>query len=413
VNGVADAPRVGYGDALRSHEFRALFAAQAVSIAGASVAAVALTVLVYDRTGSPFLSSLTFALGFVPYVFGGGLLSSAVDRVRPRRLVNACDGTSAAIAAVMAWPGLPVASLLVLLFVLGTLAAVGGGARSALLRSTVSDAAYVPARSLLKVASQIAQIGGNAVGGALVVVLGTSGAILVNSASFAVAFVLVRLLVGDHDNPALPGGAGLLRDSLRGAREILGRPELARLLALGWLVPMFSVAPEALAAPYISSHGGSPRLVGWWLAALPLGTIVGDVAGVRFLGPALQRRVVGAVAAAGFVPYLVFGLDPPVAAALALLVVSGACGMYSLGLDGLVRNATPDRLFARTMTLNSAGLMTLQGVGFALAGAVAEQTGAARAVALAGVCGLVAVAALWGLARRAAGTSAPAPNVPA
>ena len=50
--------------------------------------------------------------------------------------------------------------------------------------------------------------------------------------------------------------------------------------------------------------------------------------------------------------------------------------MYSLGLDGLIRDATPDRLFARTMTLNQAGLMTLQGIGFALAGAVADQTGA-------------------------------------
>jgi hypothetical protein len=104
---------------------------------------------------------------------------------------------------------------------------------------------------------------------------------------------------------------------------------------------------------------------------------------------------------------VLFVLDPPVAAAIVLLVVSGAAGMYSLGLDGLVRAATPDRLFARTMTLNQAGLMTLQGIGFALAGAVAEQTGAATAIVAAGVCGLVAVAGLWGLSRSTAGTSAP------
>ena len=79
-----EAPRVGYGDALASREFRALLVSQAVSIAGTSIAAVALTILVYTRTGSAFLSSLTFALGFIPYVFGGGVLSSAVDRVRPR-----------------------------------------------------------------------------------------------------------------------------------------------------------------------------------------------------------------------------------------------------------------------------------------------------------------------------------------
>ncbi len=403
-----EAPRVGYGDALASREFRALLVSQAVSIAGTSIAAVALTILVYTRTGSAFLSSLTFALGFIPYIFGGGVLSSAVDRVRPRRLVNACDAGSAATAASMAVPGIPIGVLLLLLFVLGTFSAVAGGARSALLRSTISDAAYVPARSLMKLAGQIAQIAGNAIGGGLVILAGTSGAILINAATFAIAFLLVRFRVGDHDNPAVRGTAGLLRDSLHGAREIFGRAPLARLLVLGWLVPMFSVAPEALAAPYIAGHGGSARLVGWWLAALPAGTIVGDIVGVRFLSPRRQRRLVGPVAAAGFVPYLFFGLDPPVAAAIVLLVVSGATGMYSLGLDGLIRETTPDRLFARTMTLNQAGLMTLQGIGFALAGAVAEQTGSATAIVVAGVCGLVAVA---GLVLGRAGTSAGVPNL--
>jgi predicted MFS family arabinose efflux permease len=396
----AAAPRVGYGDALRSNEFRAAFAAQAVSIAGSSIAAVALTVLVYDRTGSAFLSSLTFALGFLPYVVAG-LLSGVVDRVRPRRLVNVSAGASAVIALVMAAPGIPTAVLLVLLFALGLLAAFSGGARVTLIRSTVTDAAYVPARSLMKFASQIAQIGGNAVGGALVAAIGTSGAILVNAGSFALAFALFRFGVGDHPSLGESRAAGLLRDSLAGAREIFAARGVGRLLLLGWLVPLFSVVPEGLAAPYVSAHGGSPQLVGWWLAALPIGTIAGDLVGVRFLTPFAQRALVGAAAAGGFVPYLFFGLDPPVAAAIALLVVSGLFGMWSLGLDGLLRNATPDRLFARMMTLNSAGLMTLQGVGFALAGALGGLLGPATAVAVAGVCGLVVVAAV-GFARLAA-----------
>ena len=49
--------RVGYGAALASGEFRALFAAQLVSLAGSSVAAVTLTVLIFRRTGSPLLAS--------------------------------------------------------------------------------------------------------------------------------------------------------------------------------------------------------------------------------------------------------------------------------------------------------------------------------------------------------------------
>jgi len=106
--------RVGYGNALASREFRALFAGQTVSTTGTSVAAVALTILVYRRTGSPFLSALTFSLGFLPYVIGVGI-SGLVDRVRPRRLVVTCDFAAGAIAVLMAWRGAPLALLLGLL----------------------------------------------------------------------------------------------------------------------------------------------------------------------------------------------------------------------------------------------------------------------------------------------------------
>jgi MFS family permease len=263
--GAASTPRVGYRDALRSREFTALFVAQATTIAGSSIAAVALTVLVYDRTGSAFLSSLTFALGFLPYVLAG-LFSGVVDRVRPRVLVNISTGASAAIALAMAVPGIPIAVLLTMLFALGLLTALSGGARVALLRSTVSDAAYVPGRSLMKLASQIAQIGGNAVGGTLVAAIGTSGAILVNAGSFALAFALVRFGVADHASLGESRAAGLLHDSLAGAREIFATPSVGRLLLLGWLVPMFSVARRGsrrrtsrrTAARRSSSAGGSP-----------------------------------------------------------------------------------------------------------------------------------------------------------
>ena len=64
------APRVGYRQAVASRQFRALFASQLVSISGTSIAAVALTIVVYQRTASPLLASLTFALGFLPYLLG-------------------------------------------------------------------------------------------------------------------------------------------------------------------------------------------------------------------------------------------------------------------------------------------------------------------------------------------------------
>ncbi len=386
--------RVGYRDALVSRELRALLAAQFVSVAGTSIAAVALTVLVYRRTASPLLAALVFALAFIPYLVGGAFLSGLVDRARPRRLVVLCDSSCALLAAAMALPGAPVGLLLALLMVIGTLSSVSSGARAALTRSSVREEAYVPARSLLRIAVQAAQIGGNACAGALLIVLGTTGTLLINAIAFAFSALLIRVAVADHVGAGASSRSMLVRDSLRGARTVLAYPELRRLLLLGWLVPMFAVAPEALAAPYVSGHGGSSTLVGWWLVALPVGLICGDLAGVRFLSARQQRRIVAPAAAAGFIPYLVFGWDPPIGLALVLLFLSGTTSLWALGLDGRIRDAAPRDLFARTMTLSTSGLMSLQGIGFALAGAVAQATGPAAAIAIAGVCGLVATAAL-------------------
>jgi predicted MFS family arabinose efflux permease len=246
----------------------------------------------------------------------------------------------------------------------------------------------------LRIASQLSQIAGNAGGGALLVLLSPSGALLVSAATYACSATAIRLGLRDHENTGRRGEAPLLQDSLSGAREVLAHPELRRLLLFGWLAPTFSVAPEALAAPYVAQHHGSPALVGWWLVALPIGIIAGDFAGVRLLGARQQRRVMAPAALASFIPYLVFCLGPPIPVAMALLVLSGTGSLYALGLDARVRDTAPPQLFARTMTVNTGGQMALQGLGFTLAGAVAQAVGPAAAIAIAGCCGIAVTVAL-------------------
>jgi Transmembrane secretion effector len=382
-----------YRAAFAQREFRALFVAFTIAIAGSAVSSVALTIEVFDRTRSPLLSALTFALGFLPYVFGGALLSGLVDRVQPRRLLAGCDLGCAGLLAAMALPGLPIAALLAMLVCIGTLTSISSGAQGALVRSVVPAGAYVPARSLLRVAAQVAQVAGNAVGAALLVLLTPAGAFLASGAALAGAALVVRLGLGRHPVPGAAGQSALVRDSLHGLRQVLGHARLRRLLLLGWLVPMFAVAPAALAAPYVAGQGGSPAQVGWWLAALSAGLIAGDLLGVLAFSPQRQRSLVGLTAGAFFVPYLVFIASPPVVVALPLLAGAGLCGVYSLGLDSLVRQAAPEHLFARTMAISTAGLLTLQGLGFALAGAAAQLVGPAWAIAGAGACGLVTV--MW------------------
>ncbi|MGW2240672.1 MFS transporter, partial [Streptomyces sp. NPDC001759] len=108
-------------------------------------------------------------------------------------------------------------------------------------------------------------------------------------------------------------------------------------------------------------------------------------------------------------PYAGYALRPGLAASLALLLVAGAASAYTLGLDQWFVRAVPEELRGRAMTLLQAGLMTIQGVGMALAGVVAEFAGVRATVAGAGVLGVLVCVLL---AREARRTEAPEPCGP-
>jgi MFS family permease len=169
----ASAPdRATYRDVLGVAEFRAVFAADLVSMLGNVLAAVALTVLVYQQTRSPALAASVMALSFVPYLIGGVLLGAVVDRLPPRTVLVACDLASAALIGCMAMPGMPLPVLLALLFAAGLLSPVYQGARAAVLPEVLPPGPrYVLGRALMRMVAQSAQIAGYGAGGLLLAIL--------------------------------------------------------------------------------------------------------------------------------------------------------------------------------------------------------------------------------------------------
>lgn len=382
-----------YRDAFSAPEFRAIFGAYVVSMLGYFVASLALTVLVYRQTASSLLSALTFTMAFVPFLFGGTVLSGLVDRLPPRRLLVCCDLVSAAAVAVMTLPGLPVALLFALLFAMSLLTPVSNGCRGALLPVMLPQGAVVPGRSLLRMVAQGSQIAGFAVGGALLGGLSPRGVLGVEVLTFTASALVLRVFL--RPRPAMRVvGVPLARDSLRGVRKVLREPALRRLLLFGWLVPFLSVAPEALAAPSVAARGLPSQAAGWWLTAAPLGTVVGELAGIWLIPVRLRGRLVAPLAACGFATLLGFAVHPPFAAALALLCVFGLSAAYVLGLDQLLLDATPPALLGRAYAVSTAGLMSTQGLGFAAAGVLGEILPPDTSIALAAAGGLAVVAAL-------------------
>ncbi|MFB7785849.1 MFS transporter [Streptomyces vinaceus] len=389
----------GYRGVFRVREFRSVFAAHLLSVLGVVVAEISLTVLVFRTTGSPLMSALTFALGFLPYALGGTLLAGIADRHPARRVLVGCDLVCAACAAAMVWPGTPVAGLLALRCAMAFVAPLFQGTRNASLADVLGPGdAFVLGRSLMRMVAQSAQLIGFGLGGLLLTVLAPRAAVALTAAGFLCSALLLRF--GTRSRPAR--AAATVRTSpLAGLRAVLGDRRLRALTLLFWLPPVFVIAPEALLVPYADGIGAGTAALGVMMCALPVGTIAGELWAGSALGPHARSRLVAPLAAAGLLPLLAYAFRPGVPVVLGALLLAGLAHAYTLGLDQWYVDAVPDALRGRAMTLLSTGLMTLQGVGMALAGLAAEFLPVHVVVAGAGALGTAVVLILLAALRSA------------
>ncbi|MET9413871.1 MFS transporter [Streptomyces klenkii] len=387
----------GYRDAFAVREFRAVFAAHLLSLLGLVTGEIALSVLVYRVTGSPLLSALAFALGFLPYLVGGTLLAGVADRAPARRVLVAGNLLCAASAAVTALPGAPVAVLLAMRGFSALIGPVLAGTRSATLGDVLGEGdLFVLGRSLIRIVTQGAQLAGFAAGGLLLTAVSPRTALLFTVAGFLASALLLRF--GTRRRPGRAagaaggaGGADVIGASLSGARQLLADRRTRALLLLSWAPPFFLVAPESLAAPYADAIGAGTVGVGLLMCGMPVGTIVGEVLAGSLLSPRARERITLPAASALLLPFLLYVLGPPLGWALATVALAGLGAAYTLGLDQWFVAAVPEELRGRAMTLQTAGAMTVQGMGMALAGAAAEYVPAHWAVAGSGVIGTLVV----------------------
>ncbi len=158
--------RAGFREVLAVREFRALWAAELLSVSGDQLARVGLAVLVYAQTSSASWTALTYALTFLPALLGGVLLGGLADRFPRRELMVVVDLARAGVAGLMAIPSLPLPVLLALVFALTLGGAPFKAAQQALLPTILSGDRYVTGLALRTVTNQTAQVAGFLGGGA-------------------------------------------------------------------------------------------------------------------------------------------------------------------------------------------------------------------------------------------------------
>jgi MFS family permease len=386
-------------------QFTSLFVAQAISLTGDQLARVAIATLVFRETHSAFVTALVYAVTYVPWLVGGPLLGGLADRLPRRTVMVCCQLLSAVLAALMAVPGIPLAVLAALLFVLILAESPFLSARASLLVDILPDDRYVLASALNQLTIQAAQVIGFAAGGALIALIGPRDALLLDGLSFLVSAALVWFGVRIRGAVATVVQLGNSWQRMKsGAKVVFGDPRLRGLVLLGWLAT-FWVVPEGLAAPYAK---GDSSAIGLLLAAQPVGSVVGGLVLSRMVRPTRRLEVMGWLAVVSCLPLLFFITTPPLPVAVALLVVSGIGTTYNLPANAAFMQALPAERRGQAFGLVSAGLVAGQGISIAIAGACAEVTSPGVVICVAGGLGVACALSLNGAGRRFLSSPSPA-----
>jgi hypothetical protein len=365
-------------------EFRALWLADVQSQLGDQLARVALSVLVFARTGSAVITALTYALTFLPALLGTplGVLADSLPR---RGFLVAGDLCRAALLGVMALPGLPLPVVVAALCVVVLIGAPWKAAETALVADILAGEGYVLGTGLRLASGQGAQLAGFGLGGAVVAGVGARGGLALDALTFLVSAAILAARVRSR-----PASRGTAPESERGWRvglRVVARDRRLRVLAgYAWLAGAF-VAPEGIAAPYAERLGGGARAVGLLLAAAPAGALVGALLYVRLLAPDTRARLVPYLAVAAGLPLVLCGFDPGLGWTFLLWALSGLAMTYQVQVMTQFVLASPAAYRGQAIAVASSVLLALQGAGLFLAGVVTKLASPPVAVAAAGAVG--------------------------
>lgn len=375
-----------YRELFRIPEFTPLFAGASLQVGAGTMTGLALATIVYTKTGSPLLSSISMFGPMFAQVFGGLFLLSLVDRVRPRRAIVSLAVVYAVSTAVLALPGMPVWGLLLVVLSEGLLTSVGGGFRWGVMNDILPDGAYVLGRSVFNIAVGVMQIVGFAVGGALVALVSARGALVLAASMYVVAASVTR--VGLSERAPRATGRASVRTTWAVNRELWSlRARRATYLAL-WVPNGLVVGCESLFVPY------APDAAGVLFVAAALGMLAGDLTAGRLLPAHLRPRVITPLRVLLALPFLLFPLGLPLPVAAAAVVVAAVGYGAGLLLQERLVDMTPDRIRGQALGLHGTGLMSFQAVGAGIAGSVAQVVPVADAMGVMAVLSLLVSAAL-------------------
>lgn len=390
-----------YREVLRDREYRAVFVADGLSVLGDQVTRLAVALLVFERTGSAFAAAATYACSFLSWLVAGPVLSALADRLPRRRLMIGCDVARALLVLLLVLPDAPLWTVFAVLLAIGVLAPPFDAARSALLADVLHGDRYVVGNALSGAVGQAGQVVGFVAGGALVALIDTQGALLVDAGTYIISAAILLAFVRERPVAvAASPSPGIATELSAGLRLVMGSPRLRSLLGWGVLIAAITIAPEGLAVTVASDLGGGAVAAGLLTAAVPAGFLVGSWLVLRLVPDRRPVLFPWLTALSG----LALATTPWLDAVWLLVLVWTLAGVgtsLQLVANAAFVQAVPAHLRGRAFGVAGTALMAVQGIVLLAAGASADVIGARTTVAVVAVLGL-GVLCLCGVRKRPA-----------
>ena len=388
--------------ALRHRDFALFVFGQGAGILGYWIQQLAVHWLMYRLTGSAFLLGVTVFAAQIPVLLLGpiaGALADRVDRHRAFFVVQTLQLVQAFVMASLAYLGVIAPwHMITLAMFLGMTIAVELPVRHALLPELLGSREDLP--NAVAVTSFIASAGrlvGPSVAGIVIAAFSEATCFLINGFTY---FIVLATLAAIPRKPAAHGGKPRpMLAELREGALYAWRARPIRMLLIVLAVVSFMATPyQPLMPAFVrEAYAGGPQTLGFLVAAAGFGALVGTgVLSARGSTRGLASLIAVSTLCAG-IALTLFSVTRWFPLSLALMAVTGfGILATTVSVSMILQSLVEDRVRGRVMSLYTAAFLGVAPLGGFVAGAAADQIGAARTLAIGGIC--CALAGL-GLAR--------------
>jgi MFS family permease len=335
----------------------------------------------------------TMALQFGPPLVLVSLTGWVADRFDRRRILLVTQSLLLLLAIAVGVLLLTDVMTLPMMFCFaagfGVVNAFDAPARQAFVSDMVSNGDTSNAVALNSASFNMARMIGPAVGGLLIVAIGSGWVFVVNAATFLAMIVALLLMRQGQLAPRLKNRS---RGGLAaGFRYVWGRSDLRVVFVTVFLIGAFGMNFPIFASTMAIEFGAGADGYGVLSSILAIGSLTGALLAAR--RERARVRVV-VLAAGGFGVFAFVSASMPTYAAYAVTLMFTGFTIVTLltTANGYVQTTTDPALRGRVLALYMAVIMGSTPVGAPIAGWVADAFGPRTAIMLGGVAGLVACA---------------------